>query len=43
MAPPSAAPLQYAVTAWGKDPLAWGSYSFTKSAPGGAFAAAHTK
>lgn len=35
--------VQYTVTAWGKDPFARGSYSFTRSAPGGAFGAAHRK
>jgi monoamine oxidase len=34
-------PISYTVTAWGQDPYAFGSYSFTKSAPGGAFGAAH--
>ena len=36
-------PLQYTVTAWGKDPFARGSYSFTKSAPGGDFGSVHRK
>lgn len=35
--------LQYAVTAWGKDPYALGSYSFTRRAPGDTHAKVHTE
>lgn len=42
--PPARTPcVQYTVTAWGKDPYSLGSYSFTKSAPGGDYAKVHTE
>lgn len=38
-------PVSFVVTAWGKDEMAYGSYSYTRLAPGGspAFENAHRK